>query len=140
MKRLVALVLCGTFLSSACASVSGARTTPPSPPHVAPRAADPALIAGYVRQLPVGARVRLSLADGRTVRGTLMYPERDPIVVQRRARIPEAPVEIPVKDILAVEVDTGKSGSAVRAMAIGAAAAAGATLGVIALLAAIFAD
>src|SRR5829696_2372389 len=112
MRRLIALVLCGTFLSSACATATRARTAPPSPPHAAPRGVDPALMAGYVRQLPVGARIRVSLADGRTVRGALMYPERDPIVVQRRARIPEAPVEIAVKDILAVELEAGKSGSA----------------------------
>ena len=139
MKRLVPLVLSVIFLCSACATVARSRTASSASPRVASRGVEPALIAEYVRQLPVGARVRVSLADGRIVRGTLMHRDRDPIVVQRRARIPEAPVEIPVTDILAVELEGGKSNAA-RTVAIAAASAAGATLGVIGLLAAIFAD
>ena len=59
------------------------------------------------------------------------------IVVQRRTRLPEAPVTIPIEGIQAVEPDT--SSSTGRAVAIGAAAGAGAALGVLLLLAAIYA-
>jgi hypothetical protein len=57
--------------------------------------------------------------------------------VQRRTRIPEPPVTIPIERIRAVEIDT--SGGTGRAVAIGATAGAGAALGVILILAAIFA-
>lgn len=139
MNRLVALALCGTLLTSACATANGPRTAPAAPRQAAARGLDPTLMADYIRQLPVGSRVRVRRADGTSVRGTLMHRDRDPIVVQPRARIPEAPVEIPVTEILAVELETGNSNVA-RNVAIGAASAAGATLGIIGLLAAIFAD
>jgi hypothetical protein len=106
---------------------------------VAPGRVDPALMADYLRQLPVGSKVRVNLASGESLHGTLMKRDSDPIVVQRRARIPETPIEIPIKDILAVELENGGSNTA-RTVAIGAGVAVGATLAVLMLLAAIFSD
>ena len=139
MRRMVALVLCASLAVSGCASVSASRSTLPAPQQAARQGIDPTLLAEYVRQLPVGSKVRVSLANGKTIHGVLMKHDRDPIVVQRRTRIPEAPIEIPLGDILALELETGTSNTG-RTVAIGAAAAAGATLGVLLLLAAIFSD
>jgi hypothetical protein len=100
---------------------------------------DPALMASYVRQLPLGSRVRVSLSDGTVIHGTLIKADADPIVVQRRTRIPEAPLQIPLKSVSALELEKG-GGGAGRAIAIGAAAGAGAALGVLLVLAAIFSD
>jgi hypothetical protein len=96
-------------------------------------------MADYVRQLPIGSRVRIDRATGGTLHAILLKHDSDPIVVQRRARIPEEPIEIPIKDILAMELETATSNTG-RNVAIGAAAAAGATLGVLLLLAAIYSD
>ena len=139
MRRMVALMLCASLAVSGCASVSRSRSTLPAPQQPAQRSIDPTIMAEYVRQLPVGSKVRVNLANGKTVHGVLMKHDRDPIVVQRRTRIPEAPIEIPLGDILAMELETGSSNTG-RTVAIGAAAAAGATLGVLLLLAAIFSD
>jgi hypothetical protein len=138
MRRLVALLLCGSLLGSGCASMNASRGPRPMTHSPAQARVDPALMAEYVRQLPVGSKVRVSLAQGTTVHGILMQHDRDPIVVQRRTRIPEAPMEIPLKDVLAMELETG--GSSARNVAIGAATAVGATFGVLLLLAAIFSD
>jgi hypothetical protein len=138
MRRMIALVLCGSLLGSACASVNASRSALPVPQTPSPRG-DTALMAEYVRQLKVGSKVRVDLANGKTLHGVLMRQDRDPIVVQRRARIPEAPVEISLEDIAALELETGTTNTG-RNVAIGAAAAAGATLGVLLLLAAIFSD
>ena len=73
------------------------------------------------------------------IRATLMKHDSDPIVVQRRTRMPEPPLEIPVRDIVALELDVA-NGSLGRNVAIVAATAAGATLGVLMVLAAVFAD
>jgi hypothetical protein len=68
-----------------------------------------------------------------------MKADADPIVVQKRTRIPERPVEIALADVMAVELDA-KKGSLGRSIAIGAATGAAATLGVLMILAAVFAD
>jgi hypothetical protein len=101
---------------------------------------DPKVMADYIRQLPVGSRVRLSRREGDDIRGTLMKNDGDPLVIQRRTRVPEAPIEVPLRDILAVEPETPGNGNPARAIAIGAGAAAAATLTIFLVLAVIFSD
>ena len=142
MKQMLALMLCAVLALPGCAT---ARATSsrigPAPPAAQPGGrVDPALMAEYIRQLPVGTRVRLTRTDGTVLRGTLMKRDADPIIVQRRARIPEAPLAIPIGDILALEPELPNGNHAGRSAAIGAAAAAGTVLGVLLLLAAIFSD
>jgi hypothetical protein len=137
MTRALALVLSVALASSGCASVRAQGTRVATTPDL--RAADPMVMADYIRQLPLGSRVKVSLANGSTIRGTLMKADADPIVVQKRTRIPERPVEIKLADVMAVELDA-KKGSLGRSIAIGAATGAAATLGVLMILAAVFAD
>lgn len=135
MRQAFVLLLCVVLAMPGCAAVTRSeRVAQPNPS----RRVDPALMADYVRQLPIGSRVRISRVDGTVTHGTLMKRDADPIVVQRRARLPEEPVTIPVRDILVLELET--EGSAGRTIAIGIAAGAGAALGVLLLLAAIFSD
>jgi hypothetical protein len=101
-------------------------------------APDTSLMANYVRQLPLGSRVRMTLADGRVLHGTLMKVDADPIVVQKKTRIPEAPLQIAIKDVQAVELES-KSGGPGKTIAMGAAAGVLSALGVLLVLAAIFA-
>ena len=131
---IIALTLALSIASGGCAS---SRTYSPATQAAAP-AAGAGVMASYVGQLPVGARVRVSLADGRTLHGTLM-DGRDPLVLQKRTRIPEPPIEIALQDVRAVEIES-KAGGAGRAIALGAAAGAASALGVLLVLAAIFAD
>lgn len=131
---IVAVLLSVSLATSGCASSRGhAQGAPPPTPRPG---AD--VMAAYVRQLPVGSRVRVTLADGRTLHGTLMNTG-DPIVLQKRTRIPESPVEVALDSVRAVEVES-KNGGAGRAIALGAAAGAASALGVLMVLAAIFAD
>jgi hypothetical protein len=139
MKRIVALLLCTLLSAPGCAAVTTPRPQrTPSPPPATTGLVDPALMAEYVRQLPVGSRVKVTRKDGDVLHGTLMKRDSDPIVVQRRARLPEAPLTIPIADIVSLELES--NGSVGRTIGIGIAAGAGATLGVLLLLAAIFAD
>ena len=136
-QRLIALVVSLAVASAGCAS-----TRPPSAaPVTSPAQAtdvDPVLMAAYVRQLPLGSRVRVTLADGRVILGTLMKTDGDPLVVQKHTRIPETPLQIQLRHVRAVELEK-RNGGPGRALAIGAAAGAGAALGVLLILAAIFA-
>lgn len=136
MNRIVALILSLALASAGCtaARTRGQRVS------VQPSASsgfDPALMASYVRQLPLGSRVRVNLADGKVIHGTLMKVD-DPIFVQRRTRIPEPPLEIAMRDIRALELE--RNGGTGRAIATGVAAGAGAGLGILLLLALIFAN
>lgn len=137
MKRTIALVLAAALTASGCATARAHRSPLSTQPETS--ASDPALMAAYVRQLPVGSRVRVSLADGDVVRGTLMRVNEDPIVVQRRTRIPETPLRIAIKDVRGVELE-GKGGGTGRMVAIGVATGVGATLGFFMLLAALLSD
>lgn len=137
-RKFVAFVMSLAIVTATtgCASIAAQR----SRGVVLARAdTDPDLMASYVRQLPLGSRVRVSLSDGTVIHGTLIKADADPIVVQRRTRLPEAPLEIPLKNVTAVELEKGGGGPG-RAIAIGAAAGAGAALSVLLVLAAIFSD
>jgi hypothetical protein len=137
-RKVIALVvsLAVTSATTGCASVAAQRSRGVV---LASADTDPALMASYVRQLPLGSRVRVSLSDGTVIHATLIKADADPIVVQRRTRMPEPPLHIPLRNVGAVELEKAGSGTG-RAIAIGAAAGAGAALGVLLVLAAIFSD
>ena len=141
MRQVLCLILTAALALSGCAS---ARATDNR--IYTTRAAtggrqpiDRRVMADYIRQLPIGSRVRLSRVKGDDIRGTLMKNDGDPVVIQRRARVPEAPIAVPLQEVLAVELDVPANGNPARTIAIGAGAAAAATLGVLFVLAAIFA-
>ena len=138
MGRAIALCLCVVLAAPGCGATL-AQQRVASPAQNRRPDSEVALMADYIRQLPIGAKVRVTLDSGRSIRGTLMRHDSDPIVVQRRTRVPEPPIEIGVREILALELDT-QNGTSARNVAAGAAAAAGVTLGVLLLLAAIFSD
>ena len=139
MRTCLSLLLAVTLAVPGCATTRTSRI--PTPPTSAPQQStvDLKVMADYVRQLKVGSRVRLSRTNGDEIRGILMKNDADPIVVQRRTRIPEAPIEVPLREVLGVELET-KNGNPARTVAIGAVAAVSATLGVLLILAAIFSD
>lgn len=135
--RPLALLLCVALAAPSCATLRATDVRMPRQrdPLGMP---DPSLMAEYVKQLPIGSRVRVERANGDKVRGTLMKATGEVVVVQKRTRIPEPPVEIPITDLRAIEPDQGSSTGRTVAIAIGAGV--GATLGVLLLLAAIYSD
>ena len=96
------------------------------------------LVGEFVSRLPVGTHVRLKLDDGATFRGTLMGVEDDAIIVKRRTRLPEPPIRLTLNRIVDADVQRGSGMGNV--IAIGAAVGAGATFGVLLLLAAVVGD
>lgn len=140
MRTGLSLLLAVTLAVPGCATSRAARipTTTTEPPlQQAP--VDQKVMADYVRQLKVGSRIRLARTTGDEIHGILMKNDGDPLVVQRRTRIPEAPIEVPLREVLSVELEV-KNGNPARTVAIGAVAAVSATLGVLLILAAIFSD
>jgi hypothetical protein len=135
MKKSIAALLCAVLLCSGCASRSGALVA--AGPGTPTRAADPALMASYLTHLAIGSRVRVSVADGHGIKGTLMKADSTGIVVQPRTRIPEPPLAIPLDRIVSVELD--KNGSVGRTVGIGIASGAAGVFGAFLILAMIFA-
>lgn len=138
-KQTIALTLCAALVSG-CASTGGPRVTSgaQSQPAVSRPATDPAVMAEYVQKLQLGTRVRVDLVNRKSVKGTLMKATDRAIVVQTRTRLPEPPFELPLTDILSVTPES--SNGVGRAIGIGAAAGAAASLGVLLLLVAVFSD
>jgi hypothetical protein len=132
MRRLFAVLTCAALLTPGCASTGAARVQAPESP------VDRGLLASYVRKLPIGSHVRVALSDGHTLKGTLMKASDTDLVVQRRTRVPEPPDQVPLSTVSSVELDSD-TGSAARAIWVGAAAGAGGALAVFLILAAIFA-
>jgi hypothetical protein len=138
MRRGLVLLLCTMIATAGCATVNRAYMQRSSTPRSSSGRVDPGLMADYIRQLPVGSRVKISRSNGAVIHGTLMKRDTDPIVVQRRTRLPEEPITIPIADILALEPETDQAVG--RMIAIGIASGTGATLGVLLLLFAIAGD
>ena len=92
----------------------------------------------FVRRLPVGTNIKLRLDDGATVTGTLMAVEDDAIIVKRRTRTPEPPINLTLNRI--VDADVQRGSGLGKGIAIGAAVGAGATFGVLLFLAAMLGD
>ena len=138
-RQTIALTLCAA-LGSGCASAGGPRVAsdPHARPGVSRPATDPAVMADYVQRLQLGTRVRVDLASGKSVKGTLMKATDRAIVVQTRTRFPEPPFELPITDIVSVAPES--SNGVGRAIGVGVAAGAAASLGVLLLLIAVFSD
>jgi len=128
MKQLTVFVLVIALVTTGCASATSQVRTQP--------ARDPALLADYVQRLPIGARVRARLEGGGSVNGTLMKADDRAIVIQPHTRIPEAPVELPLDRVAAVELDTGTHTG--RTVGVAIAASVGGVLAFFLVLAAIY--
>lgn len=137
MSQTLATMLCFSLMCSGCATAGGGRMM--TAPAAGRQIADAALVASYVKQLPIGSRVRVGLADGRRIKGTLMKVDDREIVVQPRTRVPEPPLQIAFDRIVAVDLETMNGNNLGKTIGVGFAAGAGGALGVFLVLAAIFA-
>jgi hypothetical protein len=140
MKRFLALLLCIGIAAPGCAAAHARLQTRTQAPEETRTSADQTFIAEFARQLRVGTRVRATLTENRSVRGTLLKATEKTIVIQPKGRIAEPLIEVPLDQLLALEEDLPKNGGTGRALAIGAGAGAGAALGALLILAAIFSD
>jgi hypothetical protein len=140
MKQFLALLLCIGIAAPGCAAGQARLRTRAQALEATSTLSDQTFIAEFARQLRVGTRVRATLTGNRSVRGTLLKTTDKTIVIQPKGRIAEPVMEVPLDQLLALEEDVPRNGGTGRALAIGAAAGAGAALGVLLILAAIFSD
>ena len=137
MKRMLAIVLCVSLSTSACASAGGARySMQTSPPAASTSIVDPAVMAEFVQRIPAGSRVRVERVNGNSLRGTILKSTPQALVLQRNTRVPEPPVEIPYGAVARVTLDEGRGSSAAKAIAIGVGSGVATFLGILAIFAA----
>jgi len=139
MKRMLAIVLCVSLGTSACASAGGPRyVTAPAPAasQSGSPVVDPAVMSEFVQRIPAGSRVKVERAKGHTIRGTILKTTPDALVVQRNTRVPETPVEVPYSTIARVTLDDGRGSSVAKAVGIGVASGVGSFFAILAIFAA----
>ena len=139
MKRMLAIVLCVSLGTSACASAGGPRyVTAPAPAasQSGSPVVDPAVMSEFVQRIPAGSRVKVERAKGDTIRGTILKTTPDALVVQRNTRVPETPVEVPYSAIARVTLDDGRGSSVAKAVGIGVASGVGSFFAILAIFAA----
>ena len=134
MKRFIASLLCALLVVPGCATSQGPRVQV-APQMPATAASDREVLGEFARQLPLGARVRATVAGNHTIRGTLLKRTDAALVLQPRARVAEPLVEIPFSNLVALEQEQPSGGTG-KAVAIGVAVGVGAALGFLMLIAA----
>jgi hypothetical protein len=128
MRKTVAMMLCAAMITTGCASATGTRmATAPQPSVV-----DTSAMTDYVQRLTAGSKVRVERTDGSVLHGTLMKATADAIVVQKNTRVPESPVEVPLRQLARVTVETGGASTG-KAVAIGIASGVGAFFAILAI-------
>jgi hypothetical protein len=135
VKKLLALTLSAAIVSTGCASATGGHAAMQTPTVV-----NPALLADYAARIPAGSAVRIDRVDGQVLHGTLMKATADAVTVQRNARIPEAPIEVPLSTIARLSLEVRGGTSTAKAIGIGVASGVGAFLIILGILAATFDD
>jgi hypothetical protein len=94
--------------------------------HAQTPAAGPAITRDYAERLQVGARVRVALRGGASFSATYMGVEGDAIRVQKRTRIPEPPIIIPLADLTLLALEQNGGGDQIwKPLLAGVAAGAG---------------
>ena len=78
--------------------------------------------------IPLGSKVKVQLADGKRVSGTLMRVDGTEILVKRHTRRPEPAIAIAFDDVSRLERDHGNGASLGKAIGIGLATGAGVIL------------
>jgi hypothetical protein len=98
------------------------------------------MLAEYVQKLTPGSAVRVERTGGKSVRGTLIKATDRSVVVQARTRLPEPPIEVAMGDVLSVTPESPRGANLAKAIAAGAAAGAGAALGIFFIIVAAYND
>ncbi len=133
MKRALAVMLAAAVASSGCAIrvpvgsrspvARATRITRAATPAQSPAGTDRAAWERYLANLPIGARVKVETADGKSFKGVFMGVESGQVTVKPRTRIPEPPRAVPIASLISLELDQGSSTARTVAIAAGVAAA-----------------
>ena len=100
----------------------------------------PEIWRAFAEKIDTGATLKVRLVNGKRFKATLLQVSPNGMTVQPKTRVPVPPQVVTFADIASLEVDTGKGASMAKAVAIGAAVAAGAFFSLMAMTFAIWGD
>jgi hypothetical protein len=113
-----------THRTSALALVLIAVLIFPRPAH-AQVTANADIWRAFAEKLDTGKTLKVRLMSGQRFKATLLQVSAEGITVQPRTRVPVPPQVVSFTDVASLEVDAGKGASMAKAVAVGAAVAAG---------------
>jgi hypothetical protein len=135
VKKAMAVLISVAMATSGCATTRATRFAQ-APEGTAGRA----VLVEYVQKLPPGTLIRVDLARGHSLRGTLMKATDRSLFLQPKARISEGVVEVAMGNVVSVTLVPQGGSNLGRAIGAGAAAGAGATLAIFLIIIAAFND
>jgi len=138
VKKAMAVLISVAMATSGCATTRATRfaQVTSAPEGTAGRA----VLVEYVQKLPPGTLIRVDLARGHSLRGTLMKATDRSLFLQPKARISEGVVEVAMGNVVSVTLVPQGGSNLGRAIGAGAAAGAGATLAIFLIIIAAFND
>ena len=136
-RHAIALILCTAITTVGCATTATTGVAPAVPDR---GTTNRIVLAEYVQKLAPGTEVRVTRANGHSVRGTLIKGTDQSVFIQPKTRIAEPLVEIPLSDVLQVTPQRHGGSGIGRAIGAGAAAGAGATLAIFLIMFAVYGD
>ena len=102
--------------------------------------AGPEVWRSFATRIEPGKTLKVRLTSGQRFKATLLQVSDEGLTVQPKTRAPVPPQVVPFDSVASLEIDTGKGANVGKAIAIGAGVAAGAFFGLMAVMAAIWAD
>jgi hypothetical protein len=100
----------------------------------------PEIWRAFAEKVDTGATLKVRLVNGKRFKATLLQVSADGMTVQPKTRVPVTPEVVRFTDIASLEIDSGKGASMAKAVAVGAAVAAGAFFGLMAMTFAVWGD
>ena len=132
MKRVAVLLMALLAFQPTMAYSSPQRAMTPAEEHNGWRDA--------ARAMPTGVSIKVELANGRRIRGTLMSISGDELLIKERDRSSRPALVVPFADVVRIERVDHKGPNIVKAVATGAAAGAGAFVAFLAFALIVFDD
>lgn len=126
-RRRSTCVLILALMSTACAPRLSRHAVVPEPQELAAARRDrtvPDLWRSVARRLPAAARVAIELSDGSRLHGVVLGVADDHVLIRKRTRLPEAPLQVRYDTIESLELDEDRGIGAGKAAAIGVATGA----------------
>ena len=108
--------------------------------HAQAAVAGPDVWRSFAARIDPGTTLKVRLTNGQRFKATLLQVSDEGLTVQPKTRAPVPPQVVPFTSVASLEIDSGKSANVGKAIAIGAGVAAGAFFGLMAVMAAIWAD
>ena len=103
-------------------------------------AAAPDIWRAFAEKIEPGRTLKVRLTSGQRFKATLLQVSEEGLTLQPKTRVPTPPQVVAFAEVASLEIDTGTGAGIGRAIAIGAATAAGTFFGLMVLTLSVLSD